>query len=297
MAETKPIIGFIGVGLMGAPMTSRLLAAGYNVVVWNRTREKILPVLNEGATEAESPAGVTSQVDFVFQCLTDAQAVEEVVFGANGISAAGSDHQLLVDFSSMRPDRTREFSTRLREQCGMGWVDAPVSGGVKGAEEGTLAIMAGGKAADVDRVRKAVGQFSARFTHMGSSGAGQVTKLCNQVIAASNLVTIAEAVSLAERCGVDASALPEALAGGFADSIPLQIFGPRFAKRQYEPFLGHVYTMMKDLDTARNLGQKKGAPLPMSSVAVEMLRQIASRGYAEEDFTNVIRLFDRDDRC
>ena len=276
-------------------MILRLLAAGYQVVVWNRTREKVLPVLEAGATEAESPANVTSQVDFVFQCLTDAQAVEQVVFGDEGISAAGSEHQVLVDFSSMRPDRTREFSTRLREQCGMGWVDAPVSGGVKGAEEGTLAIMAGGEATDVERVRDAVGELSARFTRMGPSGAGQVTKLCNQVIAASNLVTIAEAISLAERSGVDASALPEALAGGFADSIPLQIFGPRFAKRQYEPFLGHVYTMMKDLDTARDLGQEKGAPLPMSSVAVEILRQIASKGYAEEDFTHVIRLFDRDE--
>ena len=276
-------------------MILRLLAAGYEVVVWNRTREKILPVLEAGATEAESPANVTSQVEFVFQCLTDARAVEQVVFGDEGISAAGSEQQVLVDFSSMRPDRTREFSALLREQCGMGWVDAPVSGGVQGAEEGTLAIMAGGEAADVERVRDAVSQFSARFTHMGPSGAGQVTKLCNQVIAASNLVTIAEAVSLAERSGVDASALPEALAGGFADSIPLQIFGPRFAKRQYEPFLGHVYTMMKDLDTARDLGQEQGAPLPMSSVAVELLRQIAGRGYAEEDFTNVIRLFDHDE--
>ena len=295
MTNTKPRVGYVGVGLMGAPMILRLLAAGYEVVVWNRTREKILPVLEAGATEAESPANVASQVDFVFQCLTDAQAVEQVVFGDEGISAAGSEHQVLVDFSSMRPDRTREFSTRLREQCGMGWVDAPVSGGVKGAEEGTLAIMAGGEATDVERVRDAVGELSARFTRMGPSGAGQVTKLCNQVIAASNLVTIAEAVSLAERSGVDASALPEALAGGFADSIPLQIFGPRFAKRQYEPFLGHVYTMMKDLDTARDLGQEKGAPLPMSSVAVEILRQIASKGYAEEDFTHVIRLFDRDE--
>ena len=295
MTNTKPRIGYVGVGLMGAPMILRLLAAGYEVVVWNRTREKILPVLEAGATEAESPANVTSQVDFVFQCLTDAQAVEQVVFGDEGISAAGSEHQVLVDFSSMRPDRTREFSTRLREQCGMGWVDAPVSGGVKGAEEGTLAIMAGGEATDVERVRDAVGELSARFTRMGPSGGGQVTKLCNQVIAASNLVTIAEAISLAERSGVDASVLPEALAGGFADSIPLQIFGPRFAKRQYEPFLGHVYTMMKDLDTARDLGQEKGAPLPMSSVAVEILRQIASKGYAEEDFTHVIRLFDRDE--
>jgi len=295
MTNTKPKIGYVGVGLMGAPMTLRLLEAGYEVTVWNRTREKILPVLEKGAVEAESAADVTRQVDFVFQCLTDANAVEHVVFGENGIASAGSDGKLLVDFSSMRPDRTREFAAKFREECGMGWVDAPVSGGVKGAEEGTLAIMAGGEAEDVERVREAVGQFSARFTHMGPSGAGQVTKLCNQVISASNLVTIAEAISLAERSGVDAAMLPEALAGGFADSIPLQIFGPRFAKREFEPFLGHIYTMMKDLDTARDLGLENSAPLPMASVAVEMMRQAASRGYAEEDFTNVIRLFDPDD--
>jgi len=295
MANDKPKIGYVGVGLMGAPMTVNLLAAGYEVTVWNRTREKILPVLERGAVEAEGPAEVASQVDFVFQCLTDANAVEHVVFGENGVASAGSPGKLLVDFSSMRPDRTREFSARLKEECGMGWVDAPVSGGVKGAEEGTLAIMAGGEAKDVEKVRDAVSTFSARFTHMGPSGAGQVTKLCNQVIAASNLVTIAEATILAERSGVDAAMLPEALAGGFADSIPLQIFGPRFANRQMEPFLGHVYTMMKDLDTARDLGQENGAPLPMASVAVELMRQVAGRGYAEEDFTNVIRFFDGDD--
>ena len=127
MAEVKPTIGYVGVGLMGAPMSHRLLSAGYDVVVWNRTREKIIPVLKAGATEAESPAGVTRQVDFVFQCLTDAEAVEQVVFGVDGIAEAGLNHQLLVDFSSMRPDRTREFSERLREICGMGWVDAPGS--------------------------------------------------------------------------------------------------------------------------------------------------------------------------
>ena len=294
MADLKPKIGYIGVGLMGGPMTLRLLDAGYDVTVWNRTREKILPVLERGAVEAKNAASVASKVDLVFQCLTDANAVEQVVFGENGVASSGAKGKLLVDFSSMRPDRTREFSAKLRLICGMGWVDAPVSGGVKGAEEGTLAIMAGGTAEDVERVRDPVGTFSAPFTHMGSSGAGQVTKLCNQVISASNLVTIAEAISLAERSGVDASMLPEALSGGFADSIPLQIFGPRFAKREYEPFLGHIFTMMKDLDTARDLGQEKGAPLPMSSVAVEMLRQIAAKGYAEQDFTNVIRLFEHD---
>ena len=127
---------------------------------------------------------------------------------------------------------------------------------------------------------------------MGSIGAGQITKLCNQVIVASNLATIAEAISLAEKSGIDATKLHKALAGGFGDSIPLQIFGPRYASRQMEPVLGHVFTMLKDVDTARDVGILTNAPLPMASTAAELLRQISARGFAMEDVTHLISLFD-----
>jgi 3-hydroxyisobutyrate dehydrogenase len=285
-----PKLGFVGVGLMGAPMTGRLLDAGYGVTVWNRTRAKIEPLLGKGATGAAGPAEVAERSEIVLICLTDADAVEAVVFGAGGIKEAAAADKLLVDFSSMRPDRARIMAERLRGETGMGWIDAPVSGGVKGAEEGTLAILAGGAAEEIDRVRPVLAHLSQRVTHMGPSGAGQVTKLCNQVIVGSAIATIAEAVRLAEASGVDATILAEALAGGFADSQPLQIFAPRFAGRVTEPLLGHVYTMLKDLDAAGDLGAANLAPLPMAATAAELLRRAAANGHAEEDIGMIMEL-------
>ena len=291
----KPKLGFLGTGLMGSPMTLRLLDAGYSVYIWNRTAEKIISLLENGATAADSPAAVAIESEFVFMCLTDANAVEQVVFGDKGVVKTGSEKKLLVDFSSIPPDLTRVFSMRLESECGMGWIDAPVSGGVKGAEEGTLAILAGGKLEAIEQIRPIVSNLCNRMTHMGHTGAGQVTKLCNQVIVASNLVTIAEAISLAERSGVDATKLHEALAGGFGDSLPLQIFGPRFAERKVKPLLGHIYTMLKDVDNARELGQETNTPLPMAGLAAEMFRQVSSQGYAQEDVTHLIRLFESEE--
>ena len=263
----KPKLGFLGTGLMGSPMTLRLLDAGYSIYIWNRTAKKIISLLENGATAADSPATVAIESEFVFMCLTDANAVEEVVFGDKGVVKTGSEKKLLVDFSSIPPDLTRAFSMRLESECGMGWIDAPVSGGVKGAEEGSLAILAGGKLEAIEQIRPIVSNLCNRMTHMGHTGAGQVTKLCNQVIVASNLVTIAEAISLAERSGVDATKFHEALAGGFGDSLPLQIFGPRFAERKVKPLLGHIYTMLKDIDNARELGRETNTPLPMAALA------------------------------
>ena len=291
----KPKLGFLGTGLMGSPMTLRLLDAGYSIYIWNRTTEKMNSLLENGATAADSPAAVAIKSEFVFMCLTDANAVEQVVFGDEGVVKTGSEKKLLVDFSSIPPDLTRAFSMRLESECGMGWIDAPVSGGVKGAEEGTLAILAGGKLEAIEQIRPIVSNLCNRMTHMGHTGAGQVTKLCNQVIVASNLVTIAEAISLAERSGVDATKLHEALAGGFGDSLPLQIFGPRFAERKVKPLLGHIYTMLKDIDNARELGRETNTPLPMVGLAAEMFRQVSSQGYAQEDVTHLIRLFESEE--
>ena len=287
----KPQLGFLGTGLMGSPMTLRLLDAGYSIYIWNRTTEKMNSLLENGATAVDSPAAVAIESEFVFMCLTDANAVEQVVFGDEGVVKTGSEKKLLVDFSSIPPDLTRAFSMRLESECGMGWIDAPVSGGVKGAEEGSLAILAGGKLEAIEQIRPIVSNLCNRMTHIGHTGAGQITKLCNQIIVASNLVTIAEAISLAERSGVDATKLHEALAGGFGDSLPLQIFGPRFAERKVKPLLGHIYTMLKDVDNARELGRETNTPMPMAGLAAEMFRQVSSQGYAQEDVTHLIRLF------
>lgn len=282
--------GFIGIGLMGAPMAARLLASGRDLTVWNRTRAKILPLLEQGAHEAGSPADVARAATVVFACVTDGPAMEAAVFGPGGIAEGAREGSVLVDFSSIAPDTTRDIAARLFERTGMAWVDAPVSGGVPGAEAGTLAIMAGGAERDVERVRPAVMTMAARFTHMGPLGAGQTTKLCNQVIVGCTMAVLAEAARLATNAGVDAARLPEALAGGFADSKPLQIFLPRMVAGQHEPPLGHVYTMLKDLDSVGDLSRAARSPVPMTAQATELFRLLMARGGETADALEIFKL-------
>jgi len=288
-----PKLGFIGLGLMGRPMVGRLLEAGYDVTVWNRSSRKVISAVANGATKAANVAELVSAVDLVLMCLTDSTAVEKVVFGDGGVASGVADDKLLVDFSSMRPDVTRKFAVRLKMETGMGWVDAPVSGGAKGAAAGTLAIMAGGEVEDVERVRPIVAAFSQRFTRMGEIGAGQVTKLCNQIIVASNVAAMAEAISFAEKSGVvDATKLADALKGGWADSQPFQIMAPRFAARNTEPKIGAIDVMLKDIDTARDLAIENGAPLPMAALASEAFRKLSSMGLGDSDIGEIMTLFD-----
>lgn len=287
--SSKPNLGFIGLGLMGRPMCLRLLAAGYRLNVWNRSPDKLAPVLERGASSVASPAEVARAADIVMLCVTDQRAAEEVLFGRNGVVEGGAPGKLVVDFSSIAPAAARAFAVRL-EKTGMGLVDAPVSGGTAGAESGTLAIMAGGRIDQVERARPVLMHLARQLTRMGDSGAGQVTKLCNQVIVGSLLPVIAEAVRLAEAAGVDASALPAALKGGFADSGPLQIFGARMAARSFQPPLTTSSIMLKDLENAAALAQEFGLQLPMASRAAERYRLLAAQGRAQMDPAELIDL-------
>jgi len=282
-------LGYIGIGLMGRPMVLRLLAAGHEITVWNRSRDKLAPVLEKGARAAASPAEVARASEIVMMCVTDQKAAEDVLFGLNGISSSEIKDKLLVDFSSIAPASSREFAKRLGEK-GMGMIDAPVSGGVPGAEKGTLAIMAGGRTEDIERARPVVMQLAQRFTRMGDAGAGQVTKLCNQIIVGSLFPVIAEAVRLAEAAGVDAKSLPEALKGGFADSLPLQIFGARMAARNFNPPLGTNAIMLKDLQNAAAVAEEFGVPLPMAKSAAERYRLLIAQGMADMDPATLVDL-------
>lgn len=282
-------LGFIGIGLMGRPMTLRLLAAGHEVTVWNRSRAKLAPVLEKGARAAASPAEVARSADIVMMCVTDQRAAEQVWFGPAGLAEGARPGLVVVDFSSIAPASARAFHQRLSER-GVGLVDAPVSGGVPGAEKGTLAIMAGGREEDVERVRPIVMHLAARFTRMGDSGAGQTTKLCNQIIVGSLLPILAEAVRLAEAGGVDARRLPEALKGGFADSLPLQIFGARMAARTFEPSIGAASLMLKDLGNAADLAAALGVKLPMVERALERYRALRAAGGIEREPSVLVEL-------
>jgi 3-hydroxyisobutyrate dehydrogenase len=286
-----PSIAFAGIGLMGLRMCRRLLAAGFPLSVWNRSPEKCTPLVDAGARLANSPAELCAEADVVLLCLADTAVVREVVFGAGGIVEGARAGQVLVDHSSLEPAATRAMAAELEARSGMRWVDAPVSGGTAGAEVGSLAIMAGGRREDVERVRPVLAYLGQRLTHMGDVGAGQVTKACNQMIVACNALVIAEVVALAERSGVDASLIAPALAGGFADSKPLQILAPQMASSEFDPVKWHVRTLLKDLDTAVQLSREEGSATPMTGLAAQLMRLHGSQGNLENDPSTLVNMY------
>ncbi len=284
-------IGFIGMGLMGVPMSLRLLAAGYSLSVWNRNASKTEAARQAGARVANSVAQLVADCDVVMLCVTDTAAVEAIVFGDDGIAANARSGQILIDFSSIEPEATRQMAARLTSACGMHWVDAPVSGGVAGAEQGMLAIMAGGDEALIDRLRPLLAPLSQRVTRMGPVGAGQVTKICNQMLVSCNVLVMAEVMALAEKAGVDALQIPAALKGGFADSVPLQLTGPRMAERDFDPVKWHVKTLLKDLDMANDLARIMKSAIPMAGLGAELMRLHASQGNAEKDPCTLVTMY------
>lgn len=291
MSAVLPSLAFAGLGLMGVPMSRRLLAAGYPLTVWNRSAAKRDVLAGEGARTVISPAELCADAETVMLCLADTAAVREVVFGPGGIVEGARPGQLLVDFSSLEPAATREMAAELEARTGMRWVDAPVSGGTPGAEAGSLAIMAGGHVEDIERIRPVLANLGQRLTRMGEVGAGQVTKVCNQMIVACNALVIAEVVALAESAGVDASLIAPALAGGFADSKPLQILAPQMAESRFEPVKWHVRTLLKDLDTAVKLSREQGSATPMSGLAAQLMRLHGSQGHLEHDPATLVEQY------
>lgn len=285
-----PRIGFIGIGLMGLPLCRRLLDADFALTVWNRHPDKCEPLLMLGAQQAASPATLVEGVDIIFLCVSDTAAVEQIVCGRDGLLTALQPGQIIIDLSSIDPAVTRQLAGLVQEKDAH-WIDAPVSGGVMGAESGTLVIMAGGDADIIDRARPVLGALSQRVTHMGPSGAGQVTKICNQLIVAANAVLIAEAVALAEKAGVDAAKLAPALAGRFADSKPFQLLAPRMSARTFTPVQWRVQTLLKDLDMATALAQHCQSATPLAQAAAGLMREHAEQGHMSDDLSSLITLF------
>jgi 3-hydroxyisobutyrate dehydrogenase len=291
-ASALPRIGFIGTGLIGAPMVERLLECGRQVVVWNRSADKLAPLVAQGAVAAASVHEVAAQCELICLCLTDTSAVRAVVFGDGGLAAVVNASHLLIDLSSIAPDATREMAAQLETASGAHWIDTPVSGGVVGARAGRLIVFAGGAAHDVQRASAVFDALAQRVTHMGGHGAGQLTKSCNQQLVACNLLVIAEMIAFAEKAGVDAAQLPAALAGGFADSLPLQVFGPRMAANVDTPRIGAVGTFRKDIEQVVRLAAEVGALTPVTAFAAARYAEAAARAdiTAEGDATRLVQL-------
>lgn len=285
-------IAFIGTGLIGTPMVERLLECGRQVVVWNRTRDKLAPLLDAGAQTAASARDAARDSALVCLCLTDTTAVEEVVFGVDGLAAVLGPQHLVIDLSSIAPDATQRMAQRLQAECGAHWLDAPVSGGTPAARRGTLIVFAGGDAADIERAAPVFDALAQRVTHMGGHGAGQLTKSCNQQLVACNLLVMAEMLAFAERSGVEASRLPAALAGGWADSLPLQVFGPRMAGNVDTPRLGAVSTFRKDIEQVVRLAESVGADIPLTYAALSEYRRaiVEAEVGPDADASRLIRL-------
>ena len=275
-------IAFLGMGLMGSRMATRLLQAGLEVAVWNRTRSACDALIDLGATDLTLQH--IAEYPVVLTCLADDKAALSVYEQIEPFLTA---KQVIIDFSSLSVEQTLSLAARA-EQKQVQWIDSPVSGGIVGAEQGTLVIFAGGDAQTIQDLSLIYNILSQRVTCMGNTGTGQATKICNQLIVAANSTLIAEAVALASKAGVDTRLLAPALAGGFADSKPFQILSPRMATHLFEPVQWKVQTLSKDLNNAVQLAAQHQLDIPVAARALQQLQAHQQQGYAEADLASVI---------
>jgi len=285
-----PKIGFIGIGLMGLPMCRRLLDAGFEVGVWNRNPDKCQPLISLGAQHFSGLQQLAESVDVIMLCVSNTDSVMQI---SDNLFPHLLPGQTIIDFSSISPDATRQLSEKAAQKA-VNWLDSPVSGGVAGAQTGSLAIMIGGDEAQVDKMRPLLAPLASSVTYMGPSGTGQTTKICNQMLVSCNVLVMAEVMAMAQRSGVDASRIPQALKGGFADSIPLQLTGTRMAQQDFSEVKWHVKTLLKDLDMANTLAKQTGSAIPMAGLGAQLMRQHASKGYSEQDPATLVTLYQAD---
>lgn len=293
MNDGKPRIAFIGLGLMGAAFTRRLTALGYDVVGHDIDRAKVAAAADWGVRPADDAAAAARDADIVLVCVLETASVREIVFGPRGVVESGHSGAVLVDHGTTELEATRDMAAELERRCGMSWVDAPVSGGPPAAEDGSLAVMAGGSDEAISKVSDLMAGVAGVFTHMGDVGAGQITKMVNQVLVLTNYCVIAEAVKLGEAGGVDVSKIPAALATGHAGSNLLNALLPRMVERDFEP-LGRAKQILKDLDMLHDLTKGLAAPTPMADQARTLFRLLCARGHQDRDGTAVFKLYDKE---
>jgi 2-hydroxy-3-oxopropionate reductase len=288
MASDAPRIGFIGLGIMGKPMARNLLAAGYKLTVHSRSSGPVDELEGEGAAVAASPAAVASASDVVITMLPDTPDVEQVALGHDGLGTSGGEGFLYIDMSSIDPTATRRIAAVLAER-GISMLDAPVSGGERGAIDGTLSIMVGGPAGEFHRAEPIFRRLGQTIVHVGEAGAGQVTKACNQLVVGMNIEAVAEALALARQSGVDQGAVREVLLGGFAASRVLESHGKRMIESEFQPGF-RVRLHAKDARIVRSLADATGAVTPAFNIVADQLDQLVRSGRGDLDHSALYTL-------
>ena len=281
-------IGFIGLGIMGRPMAGHLVDAGYAVTVWNRTRSKMQALVERGAAAGESPKDVAARSDLTITMVADTPDALDVILGTEGVIHGARRGSVVVDMSTISPVATREIARQLGER-GVEMLDAPVSGGERGAIDAALSIMAGGKPEVFERVLPVFQKMGKQIVHLGGSGAGQVTKACNQLVLSLTLLGVAEALTLAQKAGVDPAKVRAALLGGFAQSRVLELHGQRMLDRNFEPgFRTRLYH--KDMGIVMETGRSAGMPLVGGALAAQLYQIAMNQGLGEKDYSVLARV-------
>ena len=282
----KPIIGFIGLGIMGKPMARNLLKGGYALVVHSRSRSPVEELGGEGAEIAASPQEVAARTQVVITMLPDSPDVEQVYAGERGVFAGAGPGTLLIDMSSISPVVARELALEAKRR-GLDMLDAPVSGGEAGAIGATLSIMIGGEASAVERALPIFQLLGKNIVHVGHSGAGQVTKAANQIVVGVTIAAVSEALVLATKAGVDPAKVRQVLLGGFAQSRVLDAHGQRMLEHNFRPGF-RVRLHEKDLNIALAAGGEYGVPLMVTGIVAQMMTAMRSMGRGELDHSGLV---------
>jgi len=282
-------LGFIGMGIMGQPMSLNLRKAGFDVAVYARNESRTAPLKAAGATVCASAKAVAEQSDIIFICVSDTPDVEEVIFGKDGLAAGAKPGAVIVDMSTISPDATRGFAARLQNEKGVHMLDAPVSGGESGAIAGTLSIMVGGAPDIFARVKPAFEKMGKNIVHVGDTGAGQVAKACNQIVVAVSIEAVSEALLLAEKSGVDGKKVREALMGGFAGSKIMEIHGQRMLNNDFKPgFMAKLHR--KDMGIVLQTAAKLGIDLPATTLTTLHLDEVIKSGDGDLDSSVIFKV-------
>jgi len=283
----NPIIGFIGLGIMGKPMARNLIKAGYQLVVHNRSRAAVDELSKEGAQAASSSKDVAARSEIVITMLPDSPDVELVYDGENGIFAGAKPGMLLIDMSSISPVVARKLAEEAQEQ-GLDMIDAPVSGGEAGAISATLSIMIGGKSPAVERAMPIFQALGKNIVHVGEAGAGQVTKAANQMVVGTTIAIVSEALVLAAKAGVDPAKVRQALLGGFAQSKILEAHGQKMLERNFKPGF-RIRLHEKDMKIALATGSEYGVPLMVTSQVAQMMTAMKSMDNGDLDHSGLVK--------